>query len=227
MRWRISIRSDIAASIASQYLGDPNAPLQFPTVNRKTKRNSLLARPREPLPPLPPLLAIEPVPPAQADAPLTEGEAGGRIDPYSDYEFAIVPAEQPATPDGQNGRRGKSGGSQGRFPRLFRRRSAGRGRSADQAVGRGRGADRARLRRSRHQAVGARTAVAGRRQGRRNHRQQGRSHRRRPASEIAGRAARRSPVPRAPRPRNASPTRSISRRAAKRCAGRSRSRKWY
>ncbi len=34
-----------------------------------------------------------------------------------------------------------------------------------------------------------------------------------------------SAVPRAPRPRNASPTRSISRRAAKRCAGRSRSRK--
>ena len=95
--------SDIAASIASQYLGDPNAPLQFPTVNRKSKRDSLLARPREPLPPLPPLLAIEPVPPAQADAPPTEGEAGGRIDPYSDYEFAIVPAEQPATPDRQNG----------------------------------------------------------------------------------------------------------------------------
>ena len=95
--------SDIAASIASQYLGDPNAPLQFPTVNRKSKRDSLLARSREPLPPLPPLLAIEPVPPAQADAPLAEGEAGSRFDPYSDYEFTIVPAEQPATPDGQNG----------------------------------------------------------------------------------------------------------------------------
>jgi spore germination cell wall hydrolase CwlJ-like protein len=91
--------SDVTGSIASQYLGDPDAPLQFPTVNRKAKRDSLLARPREPLPPLPPLLAIEPMPRAQADAPLKEGEAGGRFDPYSDYEFAMVPDEPAASPD--------------------------------------------------------------------------------------------------------------------------------
>ena len=36
--------TDITGSIGSQPLGDPNAPLQFPTVNRKTKRDSMLAR---------------------------------------------------------------------------------------------------------------------------------------------------------------------------------------
>ena len=44
---------DIAASIASQFLGDPNAPLQFPKVNRNDKHDSFIARSREPLPPLP------------------------------------------------------------------------------------------------------------------------------------------------------------------------------
>ena len=93
--------TEITGSIASQFLGDPNAPLQFPTVNRKTKRDSMLARPREPLPPLPPLLAIEPMPRAQADAPLTGGDTAGRFDPYSDYEFAAVPDERSTTPDVQ------------------------------------------------------------------------------------------------------------------------------
>ncbi len=91
--------TDIAGSIASQFLGDPNAPLQFPSVNRKGKRDSLLARPREPLPPLPPLLAIEPLPQAQADAPLKSDEAASRFDPYSDYEFATAPDEQLTSPD--------------------------------------------------------------------------------------------------------------------------------
>jgi hypothetical protein len=86
--------TDITGSIASQFLGDPNAPLQFPAVNRKSKRDSLLARPREPLPPLPPLLSVEPVPQAQADAPLRSEEANSRFDPYSEDEFATVPDEQ-------------------------------------------------------------------------------------------------------------------------------------
>src|SRR6202142_783193 len=96
--------TDITGSIASQFLGDPNAPLQFPAVNRKSKRDSLLARPREPLPPLPPLLSIEPVPQAQADAPradapLKSDEANSRFDPYSEYEFATVPDDQLTSPD--------------------------------------------------------------------------------------------------------------------------------
>jgi spore germination cell wall hydrolase CwlJ-like protein len=91
--------ADIAGSIASQFLGDPTAPLQFPTVNRKSKRDSVLARPREPLPPLPPLPATEPAAPAQAGAPLKSDEAGDRFDPYSDYEFAAVRDEQLTSPE--------------------------------------------------------------------------------------------------------------------------------
>jgi spore germination cell wall hydrolase CwlJ-like protein len=91
--------TDITGSIAKQFLGDPTAPLQFPTVNRKAKRDSMLARPREPLPPMPPLPAIEPVPQAQANAPLKSGEANSRFDPYSEYEFAKLPDEQLTSPD--------------------------------------------------------------------------------------------------------------------------------
>ena len=90
--------TDIAASIAAQFLGDPNAPLQFPKVNRKDKRDSFMARPRAPLPPLPPLLAVEPVPQAQVDAPLKSDEAG-RFDPYADYQFAAAADEQLTVPD--------------------------------------------------------------------------------------------------------------------------------
>src|SRR5579864_704404 len=86
--------TEITGSIASQYLGDPDAPLQFPMVNRKTKRDSMLARKRAPLPPLPPVLAIEPVPQAAADAAIKSGDAGRRFEPYSEYEFAAVPDEQ-------------------------------------------------------------------------------------------------------------------------------------
>src|SRR3974390_914682 len=78
--------SNVTGSIAQQFLGDPSAPLQFPTVNRKAKRDSARARPREPLPPLPPLLTIDPLSQAEADAPLKSEE--GRFAPYSDYPFA-------------------------------------------------------------------------------------------------------------------------------------------
>ena len=89
---------DIAASIASQFLGDPNAPLQFPKVNRTDKHNSFIARSRAPLPPLPPVLAVEPMPLAQADAPLRD-EGASRFDPYADYQFAAAPDEQLPPPD--------------------------------------------------------------------------------------------------------------------------------
>jgi spore germination cell wall hydrolase CwlJ-like protein len=92
--------NDIASSIAAQFLGDPDAPLQFPKVNRKDKHDSFLARSRAPLPPLPPLLAVEPVPQAQADAPFKSDEAG-RFDPYADYQFAAAPDEQLTPPDVQ------------------------------------------------------------------------------------------------------------------------------
>ncbi len=91
--------TEITASIGAQLLGDPSAPIQFPTVNRKDKRNSLISRARQPMPPLPPALPIEPVAPAQAEVPLAKNEAAGRIDPYSEYEFPAIPDEQPAAPE--------------------------------------------------------------------------------------------------------------------------------
>jgi spore germination cell wall hydrolase CwlJ-like protein len=92
--------TDITGSIGSQPLGDPRAPLQFPTVNRKGKGNSLVVRPREALPPLPPLLPIVPVPPQdEADAALKQDAAGGRFDPYADYEFPAAPDATAAAPD--------------------------------------------------------------------------------------------------------------------------------
>jgi spore germination cell wall hydrolase CwlJ-like protein len=84
----------VATSIGSQYLGDPNAPLRFPTVNRRDKRDSLTARARAPLPPLPPLLPIAPVPEAQVDNVLSKDAP--RFDPYSQYEFATAPDDGPA-----------------------------------------------------------------------------------------------------------------------------------
>jgi len=60
--------NDVTSSIASQFLGDPTAQLQFPVVNRRSKRNSALARPRQPLPPLPLMPSSEPAVPAPAVA---------------------------------------------------------------------------------------------------------------------------------------------------------------
>lgn len=82
--------ADITGSIGAQPLGDPTAPVQFPSVNRKAKRDSALSRAREPLPPLPPLLAINPVPETETEAAL-KNDTGGRFDPYSQYEFAELP----------------------------------------------------------------------------------------------------------------------------------------
>jgi len=79
--------SGITGPIATQFLGDANAPLQFPAVNRKAKRDSFLARPRRPLPPLPPLPTSAT---ARTDSPLKGGEAGERFEPYLEYEFPAV-----------------------------------------------------------------------------------------------------------------------------------------
>lgn len=79
--------ADITGSIGSQPLGDAGAPLQFPTVNRKTKGDSALSRARQPLPPLPPALAIEPVPEAQVDAALDSGKSDDRFESNPEYEI--------------------------------------------------------------------------------------------------------------------------------------------
>ena len=91
--------TDITGSIGKQPLGDETAPLQFPKANRKAKGNSLVSRPREPLPPLPPVVAIEPVPETEVDASLKKSEGTGRFDPYSQYEFVTAPDEKTTTPD--------------------------------------------------------------------------------------------------------------------------------
>jgi spore germination cell wall hydrolase CwlJ-like protein len=89
--------ADITGSIGRQLLGDPMAPIQFPKANRKTKRDSLVARPREPMPPLP-ALAVESVPPAEVEASLKKDE-NARFDPYAQYEFVPAPDQRAATPD--------------------------------------------------------------------------------------------------------------------------------
>jgi spore germination cell wall hydrolase CwlJ-like protein len=83
----------VAASIGRQLLGDPGAPLQFPTVNRADKRDSLISRGRAPMPPMPPIQL------ATINVPLNQNETEERFDPYSDYEFAASPDERPAAPD--------------------------------------------------------------------------------------------------------------------------------
>ena len=90
--------ADITGSIGRQLLGDPMAPIQFPKPNRKAKRDSLIARPRDPMPPLPPALAIESVPQAEVDATLKKDE-NARFDPYAQYEFVPAPDQRTATPD--------------------------------------------------------------------------------------------------------------------------------
>ena len=90
---------DITGSIGAERLGDADAPLQFPKVNRRAKRDSLLSRAREPMPPLPPLLSVAPIPDAEIDAALQREDSDNRFDPYSDYEFATAPEALAATPE--------------------------------------------------------------------------------------------------------------------------------
>jgi hypothetical protein len=76
---------DITAAIGAQQLGDGNSPLRFPVVNRRDKHDALAPRARAPMPPLPPALAIPPVPDAQVDAALHKDD--GRFGAYANYDF--------------------------------------------------------------------------------------------------------------------------------------------
>jgi spore germination cell wall hydrolase CwlJ-like protein len=82
---------DIAGSIGTQPLGDPNTPLRFPTVNRKSKRDSSVSRARAPMPPLLPAAEIEPVPESAADAPLGEENVYFDADPLKSGREWIAP----------------------------------------------------------------------------------------------------------------------------------------
>ncbi|HEY4140649.1 MAG TPA: cell wall hydrolase [Pseudolabrys sp.] len=88
--------TDITASIGAEPLGDLTAPLRFPTVNRKSKRDSFLSRAREPMPPLPPVSMTEP-PQVQTEAALEKND--GRFEPYSEYEFPEAVDHDSATAD--------------------------------------------------------------------------------------------------------------------------------
>src|SRR5262249_39683600 len=59
------------------------------------KRDSLVTRPREPMPPLPPASAVEPEAPAEA---VKKEENTRRFDPYYQYEFVTAPDERKQNP---------------------------------------------------------------------------------------------------------------------------------
>jgi spore germination cell wall hydrolase CwlJ-like protein len=89
---------NITGAIGAEPLGDGSAPPRYPAVNRDAKRDLLVSRRRAPLPPLPPLLAIEPVPQPEIDAALRKDGAAPRFDPYSQYDFP-APGDESAAAD--------------------------------------------------------------------------------------------------------------------------------
>ena len=88
---------DLTAAIGAQQLGDGSTPLQFPAVNRRDKRDALVPRRRAPLPPLPPVLAIAPLPESEVAATLHKDD--DRFDPYSQYNFPPPTADASTTFD--------------------------------------------------------------------------------------------------------------------------------
>ena len=163
---------DITGSIGRQPLGDSTAPLQFPKANRKSKGDSLIVRPREPVPPIPEVSATEQVPPAEADA-AQKDEADGRFELYAKYEF-LAPGDRSSTPDVELPyvdmppadltpvARPNVGKDSAQL--YFGIDSMAVGREGDCPLGAGRSACRARLAwRYGHQTVGTFTAVTGER----------------------------------------------------------------
>jgi hypothetical protein len=78
--------NEITGAIGRELFGDPTAPLQFPRVNRKKKRDALIGRLREPLPPLAPL----PVPLPDID------ERFGR---FNEYDGSATALDKTPVPD--------------------------------------------------------------------------------------------------------------------------------
>src|SRR6185312_9948955 len=89
--------NEITGSIGSQILGDGSAPLQFPSVNRKAKRDALMPRERKPLPPIKVLPPVE----AQAPAGFIVGDRDNfeaRIEPLPQVEAKPTPGAEPDLP---------------------------------------------------------------------------------------------------------------------------------
>ena len=76
--------NDVSRSIAAQPWTDPSAPFRFPTVNRAGKRDSLLSRAREPMPPIAALSEIGPA--ARPSLDLSRKEEGPQLELYSSDE---------------------------------------------------------------------------------------------------------------------------------------------
>jgi spore germination cell wall hydrolase CwlJ-like protein len=83
--------TDIAGSIATQPLGDPNTPLRFPTVNRKAKRDSSVSRARAPMPPLAAVADAKPAPESVPGAPLGDENVFFDADPLKAGREWIAP----------------------------------------------------------------------------------------------------------------------------------------
>ena len=90
--------TDVTGSIGAEPLGDGSEPLRFPSVDRTGKRDALAARKRQPLPPLPPLLAVAPAPQSEIQAALRKDD--GRFDAAAPGEPSA--AERAAPPDGDH-----------------------------------------------------------------------------------------------------------------------------
>ena len=87
--------ADITGSIGRQPLGDATAPLQFPKANRRSKQDSLVSRPREPMPPMP---TVETTSETEPNASKKDASSV-RFDPYSQYEFVTPLDEKTSTLD--------------------------------------------------------------------------------------------------------------------------------
>src|SRR5688572_7971859 len=77
-----------------ELMADPRGPLQFPSVNRKSKNDSHVNRRRKPLPPLPPSLD-ELVPSIESETPFEviaeyAQRTSARIDAYEDYALPVT-----------------------------------------------------------------------------------------------------------------------------------------
>ena len=83
--------NDVAGTIGAQPLGDGSAPLQFPSVNRKAKRDALIPRKRKPLPPVRVLPPVEVKAPSDFIVAPDAFDSGVRVEPLPQVEAMPSP----------------------------------------------------------------------------------------------------------------------------------------
>ena len=99
-----SVSPNEISGFGRELLADPRGPLQFPSVNRKSKSDSQVNRKRKPLPPLPPSLdelvpSIESETPFEAIAEYAQRTSPARFDEYEDYALPVTADRASHTPD--------------------------------------------------------------------------------------------------------------------------------